>query len=134
MPPCTPGQMRPKPLLDKAVIGFFPVRGNHETYGYVYGGVDPDRTMNLPAYRDAFPQTQGLANTFGTVNFTHPDIDILKGLSYSFDYGKAGNNARFVLVDTEATSYLKHRRLQPIQHTDPGAFYNIVVWTVHTQT
>ena len=119
-----------KPLLEKG-IGFFPVRGNHETYGYAYGGVDPDRTMNIPAYLDAFPQTQGLANTFGAANFTHPDIDILKGLSYSFDYGKSGNNARFVLVDTEATAYIK---TTPAAHPTygPGAFY--IVWTVYKHT
>jgi len=31
-------------------------------------------------------------------------VSIIDGLSYSFDYGKAGSNARFVVVDTEQTA------------------------------
>jgi hypothetical protein len=90
-------------------IGFFPLRGNHETFGNQYG-LDPNYDLNIPAFRDAFPQTQGTANTFGAHNFTWPDITdnngnyVLKGLSYSFDYGDPGNNARFVVVDVEQTS------------------------------
>ncbi len=89
-------------------IGFFPLRGNHEEYGNLYS-LDPDHNLNIPAYLDAFPQTQGTANTFGTTNFSSPSdimtgVDILDGLSYSFDYGAQGNNARFVIVDVEQTS------------------------------
>lgn len=91
-----------QPLYDKG-IGFFPLRGNHETYGYLFGN-DPEYDLNIPAYLDAFPQTQGMANTFGATNFSSPDIDVLKGLSYSFDYGNPGNNARFLIVDTEQTA------------------------------
>lgn len=119
--------------LYNAGIGFFPIRGNHETYGYTYGQVDPDHTMNIPAYLDAFPQTQGLDNTFGTTGFTSPSEPILKGLSYSFDYGAVGNNARFVLVDTEATSY---KKATPATHPvyGAGAFYIIPDWTVYKHT
>ncbi len=90
-----------QPLID-AGIGFYPLRGNHETYGYLYWR-DPDQNVNIPAFKSSFPQTQGTANTFGATNFSSPDIDILNGLSYSFDYGDNENNARFVIVDVEAT-------------------------------
>jgi hypothetical protein len=91
-------------LFDKG-IGFFPLRGNHETYGYLYGN-DPLYNLNVPDFKANFPQTQGLANTFGAANFSSPSStdDILKGLSYSFDYGAPGDNARFVIVDTEMTA------------------------------
>lgn len=88
-------------------IGFFPLRGNHETYGKLFG-LDDDLDMNIPAFLDAFPQTQGTANKFGATNFSSPsdiegyeDLEILDGLSYSFDY----NDATFVIVDVEPTSY-----------------------------
>jgi hypothetical protein len=94
-----------QPLFD-AGIGFFPLRGNHETYGYLYGR-DPEWVVNVPGYKAAFPQTQNISNTFGATNFSWPSStdDILKGLSYSFDYGDEGNNARFVIVDVEATKF-----------------------------
>lgn len=89
-----------QPLYD-AGIGFFPIRGNHETYGSLYG-LDPNNDLNIPAFLDAFPQTQGLDNTFGATNFSSPSdvmtgVDQLDGLSYAFDY----NNATFVAVDVE---------------------------------
>jgi hypothetical protein len=93
-------------------VGFFPLRGNHETYGYFIPGYDPNYNLNVPDFRAAFPQTQGLANTFGASNFSSPSsvlgtgVKILDGLSYSFDYGISGNNARFVIVDTEQTSVM----------------------------
>lgn len=94
-----------QPLYD-AGIGYFPLRGNHETYGYIYGR-DPDWNVNVPAFRSSFPQTQGQANTYGATNFSNPDIDDLLGLSYSFDYGNSGNNARFVIVDVEGTKFIR---------------------------
>ncbi|MDM7995568.1 MAG: metallophosphoesterase [Acidobacteriota bacterium] len=109
-----------QPLLD-AGIGFFPLRGNHETYGWLYFR-DPDNNLNIPAFKSNFPQTQGLANTFGTKNFSSPDIDVLKGLSYSFDYGNTGNNARFVVVDVEATT-VSTKTPEPHPTYGPGAFY-----------
>jgi hypothetical protein len=102
-----------QPLFN-AGIGFFPLRGNHETYGYLYGR-DPGYNLNVPAFKTSFPQTQGSPN-WGTTNFSWPTIkktdgttdtaatDLLKGLSYAFDY----NNARFVVADVEQTS-VKHQ-------------------------
>jgi hypothetical protein len=90
-----------QPLFD-AGIGFFPLRGNHETYGPLYGR-DPGGNLNVPAFKSSFPQTQGLEpNLFGATNFSWPSStnDILKGLSYAFDY----NNASFVVVDVEQTA------------------------------
>ena len=70
-------------------------------------GWDPLYNLNVPDFKDNFPQTQGQGpNLFGATNFSWPAStnDILKGLSYSFDYGTPGNNARFVVVDTEQTA------------------------------
>ncbi|NLA74441.1 MAG: metallophosphoesterase [Deltaproteobacteria bacterium] len=125
-----------QPLLD-AGIGFFPLRGNHETYGY-YLGRDPDYVVNIPGFRSAFPQTQGLANTFGATNFSKPSdlmlgVENLDGLSYSFDYGDEGNNARFVIVDVEATAFTYtaapgHGTAPPDATYGQGFFY--LGWTV----
>jgi hypothetical protein len=80
-------------LLD-AGIGFFPMRGNHETYGTA-------NSFAIPVLKTLYPQTRGLSNTFGASNFSSPtDVSTeLDGMSYSFDY----NNARFVILDTWAT-------------------------------
>ena len=89
-----------KPLLD-AGIGFFPMRGNHETYG-------TGNSFAIPVLQSLYPQTQGLSNTFGATNFSSPGDNAgdppnmaseLKGMTYSFDY----NNARFVILDTWCT-------------------------------
>ncbi len=98
-----------QPLYD-AGIGFFPVRGNHESYGRLYG-LDPDADMNVPAWREAFPQTQGEGPIFDARNFHRPDEEELRGLSYSFDYGAHGSDARFVFMDIEPTYYWL--RVQP---------------------
>ncbi len=86
-----------KPLLD-AGIGFFPMRGNHETYG-------TNNSFGIPEFQKVFPQTRGLSNAFGARNFSSPTSvsSDLNGMSYSFDYGQPGNNARFVIVDNWAT-------------------------------
>jgi hypothetical protein len=107
--------LKAKSLIDKG-IGFFPLRGNHETYGQLYGpplyvAYDPLYNLNIPAYRLNFPQTQGLydgadgVKNFGATNFTGPAIDDLKGLSYAFDYDYKGTSATFVIVDVEQTSF-----------------------------
>jgi hypothetical protein len=98
-----------QPLLD-AGIGFFPMRGNHETYG-------TSNNFGIPAFQSAFPQTRGLSNTFGAKHFSSPTSvsSDLNGMSYSFDYGKPGNNARFVIVDPWVT---------PSKNVDPGDGYN----------
>ena len=86
--------------LYDAGIGFFPMRGNHETTGKV--------TEPPAGFQSAFPQTQGAGATYGATDFTSPVLagahpDDLKGLSYSFDYGVDGNDARFVIIDPFAT-------------------------------
>ena len=87
-----------QPLID-AGIGFFPMRGNHETYA------TPANNYAIPAFRANFPQTRGLSNTFGATNFNSPTSvsPDLTGMSYSFDYGDHGNEARFVIIDDWAT-------------------------------
>jgi hypothetical protein len=116
-----------QPLFD-AGIGFFPVRGNHETYGDLFGN-DPDADLSIPAWRDAFPQTQGLGpNIFAARDFNIPDNEALRGLSYSFDYGGPGSGARFVFVDVEATSY----RLQdPVPHPIYGLGLQYLRWVIY---
>lgn len=72
-----------QPLYD-AGIGFFPLRGNHES--------SSSAANYVPT---VFPQTTGGgSNTVGASNFNSP-FTSLNGLSYSFDYG----NARFVMLD-----------------------------------
>jgi hypothetical protein len=89
-----------KPLYN-AGIGFFPMRGNHSMY---FQGTAPADLL-LPAVRANFPQTRGLRNTFGAENFSSPTglSDDLNGLSYSFDYGPTGSNARFIIIDVMGT-------------------------------
>ena len=70
-------------LYDKG-IGFFPVRGNHES--------SAKAAAEMRAY---FPQMSGEGgNVVGATNFTSP-FDLLKGLSYSFDF----DNVRCVFID-----------------------------------
>ena len=85
--------------LLNAGIGFFPMRGNHETYA------DPTNAWAIPAFRADYPQTRGLAHTFGAFNFSSPtDVSPdLDGMTYSFDFGHSGNNARFVILDNWVT-------------------------------
>lgn len=83
-----------QPLYD-AGIGFYPLRGNHES-----------SQASTAWFSAAFPQTTaGGPHVFGATNFSSP-FAALNGLSYSFDY----NNARFVLLDqftrTDGTNYL----------------------------
>ena len=88
--------------LYRARIGLFPMRGNHE------GSAKPDgvNQYGIPAFRKNFPQTRGQGkHLYGGRNFNspksvNPDLD---GMSYSFDYGKIGNSARFVILDNWAT-------------------------------
>ncbi len=98
-------------LLINAGIGFFPMRGNHETYAKP----DGDNNYGITQFRISFPQTQNgtftktNSQTFSLgSNFNSPTLagsypDDLKGMSYSFDYGTAGDNARFVIIDDWAT-------------------------------
>ena len=80
--------------LYKAGIGFFPMRGNHETYG-------TDNQFAIPIFQKIYPQTRGLDHTFGAINFSSPTSvsTELDGMTYSFDY----RNARFVVIDPWVT-------------------------------
>ena len=80
--------------LYDAGIGFFPMRGNHETYG-------TGNSFSIPVLQTLYPQTRGLSQTFGATNFSSPTSvsSELDGMSYSFDY----NNVRFVIVDPWVT-------------------------------
>ena len=90
-----------QPLID-AGIGFFPMRGNHETYG------NPNNGFGIQAFQTSFPQTQGgvFKQTSGQKfkigeHFSSPttvSMD-LAGMSYSFDYGTGNDTARFVIID-----------------------------------
>jgi hypothetical protein len=72
-----------KTLYD-AGIGFFPLRGNHES-----------SRAAAQEFVGLYPQTRGQAEVLAeALNFSSPS-ESLGGLSYSFDVG----NARFVLLD-----------------------------------
>ncbi len=116
-----------QPLYD-AGIGFFPLRGDHDTHGALYG-LDPDFNMNIPAYLDAFPQTQGLDNIYDAANFNSPSIDELNGLSYSFDYGKNGSTARFVIIDAEPVSSAGVQNISG--HPVYGQSYFYILWDIY---
>jgi len=85
--------------LSDAGIGFFPMRGNHETCA------KPANGYAIAAFKTNFPQTQCLSKTFGAINCSSPSSvsNDLTGMSYSFDYGAAGSTARFVIIDNWAT-------------------------------
>jgi len=119
-----------QPLISSK-IGFFPLRGNHETYGNLYGR-DPELDMNIPAFLAAFPQTQGISNTFGATNFSSPPIDEINGLSYSFDY----NNTTFVIVDVEATSYWEKYPAPYVDSEETVSYppYDYIWWVVYQDT
>ena len=90
-------------LID-AGIGFFPMRGNHETYG-------TNNSYAIPIFQQLYPQTT--TGMFTKTNahkyelgsdFSSPTISTdLAGMSYSFDYGRRGDDVRFVIIDTWAT-------------------------------
>ncbi|WP_020587545.1 metallophosphoesterase family protein [Desulfobacter curvatus] len=72
-------------VLYDAGIGFYPLRGNHES---------SQEAAN--EFVSLWPQTQGGGdNVNGATNFVQSDIEALKGLSYSFDY----ENVRCVMID-----------------------------------
>ena len=100
--------------LHDAGIAFYGMRGNHETYLYVYVnyfGFDyptDDNQKAIPAMQLNFPQNQGVGdNLFGATNFssptseTYPDMATeLNGISYAFDYGdEEDNDATFAIID-----------------------------------
>jgi len=94
-----------QPLID-AGIGFFPMRGNHETYA------NPANNYGIPQFQASFPQTQTgeFIKTDGHKfkRGRHFDSPIsvsadLAGMSYSFDYGHHDDTARFVILDDWVT-------------------------------
>jgi len=93
-----------QPLID-AGIGFFPFRGNHETYGANNGYGISIFNHNYPqTLTGMFTKSNGRKYRLGS-DFNSPtgvSMD-LAGMSYSFDYGTEGNDARFVIIDTWAT-------------------------------
>ena len=69
--------------LYNAGIGFFPLRGNHDS---------PDSgTASLQVVQSLYPQMTGSGNAYGATNFV---VNAATG-SYAFDYG----NTRFVMLD-----------------------------------
>lgn len=91
-----------KPLYD-AGIGLFPVRGNHESYGWLFNYAPVE--AEIKAMLENFPQTRkemyGVYNLSSPVTVDGKYSNELEGLSYSFDYGPDGSNVRFVILDTE---------------------------------
>jgi len=104
--------------LYNAGIGFFPLRGNHETYS------PTDNSYSIPAIQTYFPQTQGLTvfnngpsvpqSPWDAYNFssskpmdpvTGKPTNELRGISYSFDYGRPGGNVRFLILDCWPTPH-----------------------------
>jgi hypothetical protein len=100
--------------LYDAGIGYFPMRGNHEPWGDIFGAMVNNQEA-IPAIQANFPQNQGLgANTGGATNFSSPtSVDPaypnfnteMAGISYAFDYNDGdGNSATFVIFDTWETA------------------------------
>lgn len=93
--------------LYNAGIGFYPLRGNHESsasaaaefvrvFPQTQTGVNnqtPTDALVTTPYYGASPANTGSAFTMGS-NFSSPSADFT-GLTYAFDY----ENARFVLID-----------------------------------
>jgi hypothetical protein len=99
-------------------IGFFPFRGNHETYGL-------NNSYGIPIFQANYPQTRGISNIFNAINFDSP-ISVssdLNGMSYSFDYGTDGSKARFVIIDPWATP-------SKVDNNADGYAYG---WTINDQ-
>jgi len=70
--------------LYNAGIGFFPLRGNHDS---------STSSTWIASYKSTFPQISGSANTFGATNFTSSSTS--QNLNYAFSF----NNATFALFD-----------------------------------
>ncbi|NTW52962.1 MAG: metallophosphoesterase [Chlorobiaceae bacterium] len=92
-------------MLIDAGIGYFPFRGNHETQ-------DPGNAYGITGFHVNYPQTRtGTFTRSGNEKFQvgsgfSSPVSVspeLSGLSYSFDYGEKGGNARFVIIDTWPT-------------------------------
>lgn len=99
--------------LYEAGIGFFCMRGNHETYSNIYFRDAEPNDYGIPAMQENFPQHRGVGeNVFGAINFSSPSSSEpglenmaaeLEGLSYSFDFDESENNATFLVIDPWVT-------------------------------
>ncbi|MBN2039445.1 MAG: metallophosphoesterase [Spirochaetes bacterium] len=93
--------------LYDAGIGFYAMRGNHESYAPIMYGVYNDE--GIPAMQANFVQNQGVGDKlFDAYDFSSPGSDEeglenmateLNGVSYSFNYGYGDNSATFVIFD-----------------------------------
>ncbi len=82
---CLPTRAEHARALYREGIGFFPLRGNHES-----------SSTAASEFPDIFPQTLGKGrNLNGAAHFQASDNEQLKGLTYAFDY----NNVRCVMLD-----------------------------------
>lgn len=80
-------------------IDFFPIRGNHETYGPGYGE-SSNTDSSVTAMKDAFPQMLGNQVVSAAENFSLASDSVAADcLTYAFDFG----NARFIMLDTWCT-------------------------------
>jgi hypothetical protein len=107
--------------LYNAGIGFYPMRGNHETY-------TSGNNFGMTAVQTNFPQTQcSGVNVFGVTNCSSPTtptgISELAGLTYSFDYSNGDSSARFLVIDNWVT---------PTKNVAPGNGYNYG-WSIAEQ-
>jgi hypothetical protein len=97
--------------LYDAGIGFFPMRGNHEPWGNLFGS-KVNNGYAIPEIQKDFPQDRGIGpNTGGATNFSSPTNPAfpnmateMAGISYAFDYDDGdGNSATYVIIDTWQT-------------------------------
>lgn len=70
--------------LYNAGIGFFPIRGNHDS---------STSSSFINHYKNTFPQMSGASNTFGATNFVSSPTS--QNLNYAYQF----NNATFALFD-----------------------------------
>ena len=91
-------QIAQNDLISKG-IGFFPLRGNHETYAASYGE-SSNTDYSVSAMKSCFPQMNGSGLVPGAANFTPATSVGSDCLTYAFDY----NNVRFIMFDPWATA------------------------------
>ncbi len=80
-------------------IDFFPLRGNHETYGASYGETS-NTDYSVSAMQNAFAQMYGTGKVSRADNFKSASSSVgADCLTYSFDY----DNTRLIMLDPWAT-------------------------------
>ena len=81
-------------LISKG-IDFFPLRGNHETYGASYGETS-NTDYSVSAMQNAFAQMYGTGTVSRAGNFKSASSSVAADcLTYSFDY----DNTRLIMLD-----------------------------------